>query len=380
MAVAERLGQVPAEKLRNWVWQLEVCNACRYCEGYCAVFPALERRRTFTLADIDYLANLCFDCRACYYACMFAPPHEFGVNIPQMLSEVRRETYARYALPAVFTRLLASNWLAVSGLLLLSALFFLAVVAATGDPGRLFEAHVGPGAFYRVLPYALMSGPALVLSLVGLVLLVGGGVRFWWRTRGSVADYVSLGALLRAASDALGLRYLTGGGAGGCTYPGERPSFARFVLHHLVFWGFISAFVATTAAYIQQDFLGWYPPYPWLSVPVITGSLGGIAMIVGCAGLLYLKGRSDREPADAGLLRMDTLFLGLLLLINVTGLALLLLRETPAMGSLLVLHLATVFALYFVLPYSKFAHFVYRYAALVQNRLEERREAARAGH
>ncbi|MBX5492730.1 MAG: hypothetical protein IRZ14_16385, partial [Chloroflexi bacterium] len=209
MAGAERLGQVPAEKLNNWIWQLEVCNACRYCEGYCAVFPALERRRTFTLADIDYLANLCFDCRACYYACMFAPPHEFGVNIPQMLSEVRRETYARYALPAVFTRLLASNWLAVGGLIVLSALFFLAVVAATGDVGRLFATQVGPGAFYRIIPYALMSGPALVISLVGLALLVGGGVRFWWRTRGSVADYVSPGALLKAATDALGLRYLT---------------------------------------------------------------------------------------------------------------------------------------------------------------------------
>ena len=25
--------------------QLTICNACRYCEGYCAVFPALERQR-----------------------------------------------------------------------------------------------------------------------------------------------------------------------------------------------------------------------------------------------------------------------------------------------------------------------------------------------
>ena len=74
----------------NAIWQLEVCNACRYCEGYCAVFPALERRRTFTVGDLDYLANLCYDCRACYYACMFAPPHEYGVNIPRTFSEVRR--------------------------------------------------------------------------------------------------------------------------------------------------------------------------------------------------------------------------------------------------------------------------------------------------
>jgi len=42
------------------------------------------------------------------------------------------------------------------------------------------------------------------------------------------------------------------------------------------------------------------------------------------------------------------------------------------MGSLLVLHLATVLALYVSAPFGKFAHFVYRYAALVQNRLESR--------
>ena len=39
-------------------WQLEVCNACRYCEGYCAVFPALEKRRRFTPGDVVYLAKL----------------------------------------------------------------------------------------------------------------------------------------------------------------------------------------------------------------------------------------------------------------------------------------------------------------------------------
>ncbi len=47
---------------------------------------------------------------------------------------------------------------------------------------------------------------------------------------------------------------------------------------------------------------------------------------------------------------------------------------TTWMGTLLVVHLALVFSLYFTVPYGKFAHFVYRYAALVQNRIEERAE------
>jgi citrate/tricarballylate utilization protein len=171
MAAAEPAATVPADKFKNWVWQLEVCNACRYCEGFCAVFPALERRRTFTMADVDYLANLCFDCRACYYACMFAPPHEFGVNIPQMMSEVRRETYARYALPTVLARALRTSWIGVGLLILAFALFFLGVVYVSGDPGRLFLAHVGAGAFYAVIPYLLMTIPALVVGIGALAVL-----------------------------------------------------------------------------------------------------------------------------------------------------------------------------------------------------------------
>jgi citrate/tricarballylate utilization protein len=374
MASADGAGLLPAERLASWTWQLDVCNACRYCEGFCAVFPALERRRNFTREDIDYLANLCFDCRACYYACMFAPPHEFGVNIPRMMAEVRRDTYARYAPPAMLARWLASNWLASALLTLIAVGFFLGVVAATGDLDRLFMAHLGPGAFYRVITYAPMWISAAFVSGTALALLVAGGVRFWRRTRGSAADYASPGAVLAAATDALGLRYLRGGGAGGCPYPQDRPSSSRYVMHHLVFWGFVSTLVATTSAYVQQHFLGWYPPYPYLNVAVISGTVGGVAMIVGCCGLLYLKERGDSAPADRPLLRMDYLFLWVLILINLTGLLLLFLRETPAMGSLLVIHLATVFALFLTMPYTKFAHFVYRYAALVQNRLEERRD------
>ena len=63
--------------------QMGICNACRYCEGFCAVFPAMERRLTFNEADIHYLANLCHNCAECYYACQYAPPHEFAVNVPK---------------------------------------------------------------------------------------------------------------------------------------------------------------------------------------------------------------------------------------------------------------------------------------------------------
>src|SRR5260221_10502358 len=84
--------------------QLVICNACRYCEGYCPVFRAIETRRDFQQGDVFYLSNLCHDCRACYYACMYTPPHEFAINIPQILAESRIETYRRWSWAAFLGR------------------------------------------------------------------------------------------------------------------------------------------------------------------------------------------------------------------------------------------------------------------------------------
>lgn len=46
---------------------LQICNACRYCETFCAVFPAMTKRLEFTQADIHYMANLCHNCGACLH-------------------------------------------------------------------------------------------------------------------------------------------------------------------------------------------------------------------------------------------------------------------------------------------------------------------------
>src|SRR5665647_1876489 len=91
--------------------QLQVCNACRYCEGFCAVFPAMTRRLEFGKVDIHYLANLCHNCGACLHACQYAPPHEFAVNVPQAMAQVRGQTYADYAWPPAWGALYKRNGL-----------------------------------------------------------------------------------------------------------------------------------------------------------------------------------------------------------------------------------------------------------------------------
>jgi citrate/tricarballylate utilization protein len=360
----------PIDIAEQTIWQLDVCNACRYCEGYCAVFPALEKRRRVTPQDVVYLANLCHDCRACFYACMYAPPHEFGVNIPKALAEVRERTYAQYASPRVLTNLAERHGPLLLIASLVSAVFFLGVLIASGDPSRLFTVLQGPGAFYSVIPYEWMMWPAMLVSLYVIAVLVAGGITFLKDVRASARDRMAPRAVWEAAIDALALRYLRGGDADGCTYPSERASYSRYVLHMLVFWGFVTAFVATVIAFVMQHWFDLLPPYPLLSAPVLLGSVGGVAMIVGCTGLLWLKRRSDRAPADPSTLNLDWLFLVMLNVVSITGMLLLAFRETGAMGTLLIVHLVSVLALYVSVPYGKFAHFVYRYAALVQNRLE----------
>ena len=41
------MGPAEAEVARI----MQICNACRYCEGFCVVFPAMTRRLEFTAAD-----------------------------------------------------------------------------------------------------------------------------------------------------------------------------------------------------------------------------------------------------------------------------------------------------------------------------------------
>jgi citrate/tricarballylate utilization protein len=352
-----------AELLREAERQMVVCNACRYCEGYCAVFPAMELRTTFGKDDLLHLANLCFDCRDCYYACPFAPPHQFAIDVPKVFAELRSATYREYTGPALVGRLLRSSWVVPLGLAVLA----FALALALQGPGVLFAPSPS---FYAVVPFLVMVLPAGALLVYSAAVLAAGSARFWRETGASV----DLEAFARATKDALGLTYLGGGGAG-CAYPGEVYGHARRWLHHLVFWGFLLDLASTTVAAIYNDFLGWVAPYPLLSVPVVLGTVGGVMLVVGCVGLLGLKARSDRAPADRAMLAMDSAFLGLLLATSVTGLLLLAFRDTWAMGTLLTVHLGLVAGLFLTLPYGKFAHVVFRYAALVRHAVEE----ARAG-
>lgn len=359
--------------------QLTICNACRYCEGYCPTFRAIEIRRDFSNDDIFYLSNLCHDCRACYYACMYTPPHEFAINIPKLMSEIRVKSYMHWSWP----RLLAGSFKnrIVTSLLACFAVALVVITAGLLIPlDRLFATHLGPGAFYKIVPYAAMVTPAVILFFYGIAVCLHGGMRSWSGDDSHAVNRpINLRSLIQAVRDASTLKHLGGGGPG-CFFPEEAPSSARRLYHSFVFWGFLLDFVSTILAFIYQEFLNVMPPYSILSIPVICGIAGGIGLIVGTGGLVWFKTKSDRSLSTEGANSMDYGFLFILGLVGLTGMLTLMLRATAALGTILIVHLATVAALFITAPYGKFVHSVYRSLALIRYRVEEQEPTAPGDH
>jgi len=350
---------------------MTVCNSCRYCEGLCAVFPAMEMRRSFSDGDLNYLANLCHACGACYTDCQFSPPHEFNVNVPNTLAMARAESWAAYAWPPALSGLFARNGLAISVIAAVSVAAFIFGFAALTDRQVLVGVHSGPGAFYALMPHnaiAALFGAVFLYAVVALVM----GARAFLRDIGEpIGMTIGPGALWQAIRDAGQLRYLDGGGVG-CFNEDERPTDRRKIYHHLTFYGFLVCFAATSVATLYHYCLAREAPYPWWDLPVVLGTLGGAGLLVGPAGLLAEKFRRDPALVDVKRGGMDVAFITSLFLTSLTGFALLLLRDTAAMGLLLALHLGVVFALFITLPYGKFVHGLYRYLALVRYAQERR--------
>ena len=357
-----------------------VCNACRYCEGYCAVFQAMERRVAFPAADMNYLANLCHNCGECLYACQYAPPHAFAINVPRNLAQIRLASYEQYAWPACLGRAFRMHSVGTS--LAVSGAMIAVMVAATAIAGS-FGAPGASANFYAVLPHGAMVGMfGSVFTFVLLALAIG-VARFRRDTRsagprlgdtgtprrGTRPTYRGTRPTYKAVKDALTLKNLHGSGAD-CTYQGEesRTPWRRW-FHHCTFYGFLLCFASTSVAAVYH-WLGWSAPYGYTSVPVILGSLGGFGLLIGPAGLCGLSVARDADLTDPVQQPIDRGFVLLLFLTSLTGLALLVLRATPAMPTLLVVHLGVVLALFVTMPYGKFVHGLYRTAALVQHHSE----------
>jgi citrate/tricarballylate utilization protein len=342
---------------------LNVCNICGYCNGFCDVFDAGQRRPALTAADLAHLANLCHGCRNCLYACQYAPPHRFSINVPRTLTQQRQLNYLAHTWPAPLSALLNHSALSMAFVTIAATALLIALIPTAA----LWTAPSG-GAFYQIISLQnMMIISGLSLGWAALALTISWR-RYWQLTRPKTAP-VTQSILWLALQDVVSLRNLRGGGAG-CTDQNEHFSHLRRRSHQSLLTGLALTFAATVTAAFYHHFLGWSAPYPLTSAPVLLGSSGGILILLSCGGLLWLNQRGDPLPTTAAASAASRNLLFLLALVAGSGLALLLGRATAALALLLALHLGSVCALFLLAPHSKLVHAGYRILALVIERLE----------
>ena len=337
--------------------QLEICNACRYCEGYCSAFPAITRLRQFSDSDITQIANLCHNCRGCYYACQYTAPHEFDLNLPKALAEVRNESWQDFIWPGGVVRLFQRHaWATILATVVGFAAIFAVMrsVASSGGEG-----------FYAVMSHTVMVTiflPAFLVPLLGVAV----GLRSYWKSIGGTS--IKMVHIKDALSLAASMKNLAGGHGEGCNFENEeRYSPARRHAHHAVMYGFLLCFASTSIATIMHYILNMPAPYPLFSLPKLFGLSGGVLLTLGCIWMLVLRGQSEAKLSDQSVRSAETAFIVLLGFVAASGVALYLAGSMSWMPALLAIHLGSVLSFFLLTPYTKMAHGFFRLAALLRD-------------
>lgn len=336
--------------------QAEICNACRYCEGYCSVFPAMHAGRAFSDGDITQLANLCHNCRGCFYACQYTAPHEFDLNLPAALAEVRRDSWETFAWPQPLARQFHTKGGAIAIVAVLGfAVIFWALSAIGGE---------GEG-FYAALSHTAMVAiflPAFVLPLLSIATSLR---RYWHSVEGQP---IRLAHLKIAFHKAARMKDLAAGHGEGCNFEDEdRFTHARRHAHHAIMYGFLLCFASTATGTVMHYGFDLQAPYGFWSLPKLFGVSGGLLLTLGCGYMAWLKHRSDRSLGDAKAWGGETGFTLLLGFVGLSGLVLYAGGQSVLMPTLLALHLGAVMAFFVLMPFTKMVHGFYRLAALVRD-------------
>jgi len=373
--------------LKSGGGDLKKCYQCATCSVVCGLAPSsrpFPRKEMIwaqwglkdrLLADPDIW--LCHQCHDCSVHC----PR--GARPADVLAAVRQQCVEHYAAPRLFARW-ASN-LRRLPLMLLIPVVLLVLALLVRDPlrngplGGVLQYLDHEGFYAELYPhwlligfYTLFWGLAMLGALVGLV-------RFWramkaadraaGRYRPVRGSWSSLGGVLSSVfrHDKLAK----------C-----ESHAARRVAHLAAFYGFVALFLvsvwAVIALYIINPLIAGtendlhYPfglTNPWK----LLANLGAVALIVGCLLAIVNRRRGLKESGIST--SFDWIFVSVLLGVAVTGLLAEILRFAAEAGGLTGLghtayavyfvHLVLVFDLLVYLPYSKFAHMLYRPVALV---------------
>jgi quinone-modifying oxidoreductase subunit QmoC len=358
---------------------LSLCYQCGTCTAVC---PMSEADNPFPRKEMVWvqwglkeraLGNasiwLCHQCGTCNTYC---PRDAKPSNV---MAALRDDSIAHYAVPAFMGRALGHpRYLPL--LFAIPAVILLAVLGWLGHLGSLPEGRI---VFSKLVP--ILAIEVIFLASIGLAALgaIAGGVKYW-RAMSAAAGAGRDGggpgrALLPTIVDILRHRRFAR-----CTEApaGNRPTHKEY-FHHthlLVFYGFLGLVATTTSVGIGIYAFGYLTPWPFWHPVKILGNLSGAAVIAAVAVFLVRRIADGRRAGKSTY--SDWLFLTVLGLTTLTGFLCQWLRlaEVRALAyPMYVVHLVLIYFLLVYIPYSKFAHLVYRTVAMLHTAASARARA-----
>jgi quinone-modifying oxidoreductase subunit QmoC len=249
-------------------------------------------------------------------------------------------------------------------LLAIPAVIFLALLGWLGNLGTLPEGRI---VFSKFIPILYIEGIFVAFMALAMLGALGGGVRYWRamsRQMGGDGGGPQR-ALLPTVSTILRHRKFSecqSQAAGSrATHKGHLHR-----THLAVFYGFLGLVVTTTSVGIGIYAFGYLTPWPLWHPVKLLGNASGLAVIAALAVFTWRR-IADGERAGKSTYS-DWLFLAILLLTTLTGFLCQALRlaDLPWLAyPMYVVHLVLIFFLLVYIPYSKFAHLVYRTTAML---------------
>ncbi|UCG85057.1 MAG: quinone-interacting membrane-bound oxidoreductase complex subunit QmoC [Gemmatimonadota bacterium] len=351
------------------------CFQCGTCSATCPISPdtnpfprkemawALWGMRDRLLEDPDVW--LCHHCNDCSVRC----PRSGRPG--DVLAAVRRECVIHYAAPRFLARWVSQPRFVPLLLGLPAVLLGLAIVLRDPIANALgLAAPLGESIVYSYspwLPHWLINGFFGLFTLFALAAAIVGLVRFirvikapgvWGATGPPTRSFMS------SAWTAI-KQIFTHDKFTSCTAEHSRP-----LSHLLVFFGFIALSVVTfwvitgrVNPLLRDAFVY---PFSFLSPWKLLANIGGAAVFVGC--VMMLRQRLRNRDNAGGSTYFDWAFVWTLFAVVVSGFAteaLHYLRMAPHRHVVYFIHLVFVFTLLIYLPYSKFAHLLYRTTAMI---------------
>jgi len=148
--------------------------------------------------------------------------------------------------------------------------------------------------------------------------------------------------------------------------------------HRPLMLGFIGLFIVTCYSLFTQDVIGiWIPsmhgPISMWNPMKLLANVSAVAMIAGI-GILWMNRTKMEAVGKATNTFYDWFLIWIIMGVGVTGLAAEFLRiiGIPSLGYVVYyLHLISVAMLFLYMPYTKFAHIVYRTFAMAFERYRE---------